>query len=289
MNDRLHATAVIARLRIREALIGAGTYVAMTVSLLLGYLLVAGFTRSVDSSGFDFQLHPVYQLIGRTLAGALGTTFVEKLFAEGPYLFTLYASFLPVLLYVAVNSVFHFGLEKRVGALELLCYGPADGTSCFLAALINDVLLTVMYLAVMIVFLQITALQNNLALGPSFFLNLPVLLCVSIAMHAYGILASTLADNSASAIALFLGMMLFFAVILIGSFAIVSGYVRNLASVLAWVFQWISPLFYWDLALGYAESGAWGLYLLGNLLLLLLAAVVLWCSHVIIEARGVRP
>jgi hypothetical protein len=289
VNDRLHATAVLARLRVRETLIGAGWYVAMTVGLLLGYLLVAGFARSIDSSGFDYQLNPVYQLIGRALAGALGATFVEKLFAEGPCLFVLYVAFLPVMLYLTVSSVFRFGLEKKVGAIELLCYGPADGTSYFVAGLTKDVLLTVLYLAVLVVFVQITALLHNLAVGPSFFLNLPVLLCASIAVHAYGVLASTIADNSASAIALFLGLLLLFAVILMGTFTIVSGYVRSLAGVLAWCFQWVSPMFYWNLVLGHAEVGAWGRYLLGNLLLLLLAAAVLWCSHVIIKARGVRP
>ncbi len=289
MNLRAHSTTVLAKRRILETLISPGFYVAQTVGLVLAYFLVSGFVKAIDSSGFNHQLYPMYELIGRSLVGAFGETFVEKLFAEGPFLFTLYIAFLPVLLYLAVSSVFRFGLEKKVGAIELLAYGPADGTSYFLAALIKDVLMTLIYLAVLLVFLLVSAALNNLILGPAFYFNLIVLFFFSIAVYAYGILASSLTDNSASAVAVFLGLILFFFIVMMGSFTIVSGYVRNLASVFAWVVKWISPLFYWDLALGYVEVGSWGLYFAGILLLLVLSGAVLLVSHVIMKARGVRP
>ena len=289
MSPRLRATAVIARRRILETVISPGWYVAQTIGLLLGYLLVAGFVRAIDSSGFAFTLDPAYDLIGRSLAGAFGTTFVSKLFAEGPFLFTLYVGFLPVLLYLAVSSVFRFGLEKKVGALELLTYGPADATAYFLAALVKDVLLTLASLVVLLLFLLVAAGLNNLVLGPAFFSSLVILFFLCIAIYGYGILAASLTDNSASAIALFLGLILVFSIVMIGSFTVVSGYVRNLASVFAWVIKWVSPLFYWDLALRYAEVGNWGLYALGALLLLVLAAAVLALSHLTMKVRGVRP
>jgi len=191
-------------------------------------------------------------------------------------------------LYLAVSSVFRFGLEKKVGALELLAYGPADGTSYFLAALIKDILMTAIYLVVLFVFLQIAGLLNNLILGPSFYYSLIVLFFMSVAIYAYGILASSLTDNSASAIAVFLGLILFFIIIMMGSFTVVSGYVRNLASVFAWIIKWISPLFYWDLALRFVEVGNWGMYFIGAGLLLVLAAVVLFISHLTIKTRGLR-
>ena len=289
MSPRLRATAVIARRRILETVISPGWYVALTIGLLLAYLLVAGFVRAVDSSGFDFTLDPAYDLIGRSLAGAFGTTFVSKLFAEGPFLFTLYVGFLPVLLYLAVSTVFRFGLEKKVGALELLTYGPADATAYFLAALVKDLLLTLVSLVVLLLFLLVAAGLNNLVLGPAFFSSLVILFFLCIAIYGYGILAASLTDNSASAIALFLGVVLVFSIVMIGSFTVVSGYVRNLASVFAWVIQWISPLFYWNLALRFAEVGNWGLYALGALLLLALAAAVLALSHLTMKVRGVRP
>ena len=144
---------MLAKRRIFETLISPGYYVAQTIGLVLSYLLVAGFVRAIGSSGFDWELHPAYGLIGRTLVGAFGATFANKLFAEGHFLFTLHIAFLPVLLYLAVSSVFRSGLEKKVGALELLTYGPADAISSFVATLIKDILLTAVYLAALLVFL----------------------------------------------------------------------------------------------------------------------------------------
>jgi hypothetical protein len=109
-----------------------------------------------------------------------------------------------------------------------------------------------------------------------------------VAIYAYGIFASSLTDNSASAIAVFLGLILFFVIIMMGSFTVVSGYVRNLTSVFAWIIKWISPLFYWDLALRVVEVGNWGMYFVGIALLLVLSAVVLLVSHFTIKARGLR-
>jgi hypothetical protein len=289
VNQRIHATAVIARRRILETVISPGYYVALTIGLLLAHLLVAGFVRTVDSSGINLSLVPAYDLVGRGLSGAFGGTFTTKLFAEGPFLFTLYVAFLPVLLYLAVSTVFRFGLEKKVGALELLTYGPADATAYFLAALIKDLLMTAVSLAVLLAFLLVAAGLNNLVLGPSFFQHLAILWFVASAIYGYGILAASLTDNSASAVALFLGVFVVFAAVILGSFAVIEGYARNLASVLAWAVQWISPLFYWNLALRFAAVGNWGMYLVGALLLAVLAAVVLAVSHLTMKVRGVRP
>ena len=289
MIQRLYATGVIAKRRILETVISPGFYVAQTIGLLLAYLLVAGFVRAIDSSGFNFALDPAYDLIGRSLTGVFGASFVTRLFAEGPFLFTLYVAFLPVLFYLAVSSVFRFGLEKKVGALELLTYGPADATAYFLAALIKDILMTTVSLAVLLAFLLIAGSLNNLLLGPSFYYSLVILFFLAAAMYGYGILAASLTDNSGSAIALFLGVTAVFVIVMIGSFAVISGYARNLSSVFAWAIQWISPLFYWNLALRSAEVGNWGMYAVGALLLLALAGVILVVSHLTMKLRGVRP
>jgi ABC-type multidrug transport system permease subunit len=284
MNYRLHATRVIAKRRIFETLISPGYYVAQAVGLVLAYFLVSGFTHSVDSSGFDFHLQPLYDLIGRAIQGAFGSVVVAKLFAEGPFQFVLYLAFLPVLLFLAASSVYRFGLERKVGAVELLAYGPADGTSYFLASLAKDVLMTLLYLVVLLAFLAVTAGLHNLILGP-----LATLFFVSVAVYAYGILASTLTDNSASALAVFLLVMAFFLAVFLGSFTIASGYVRNLAGVFAWILKWISPLFYWDQALRAMEVGGWPMFLVNLAALLALSGVVLTASHYILKARGVRP
>jgi len=289
MNHRLHATRVIARRRIQELLLSPGFYVAAALGLLLGYLLVSGFARAVDSSGFDFRLHPVYDLIGRSLEGAFGGVVVQKLFAEGPFQLALYVAFAPVLLFLAASSVYRFGLERKVGAVELLAYGPADGTSYFLAFLSKDLLATLLYLAALTGFLAVAAALHNLVLGPTFFQCLALLPFVSAAVYAWGVFASTLTDNSASALAVFLALMVFFLVVFLGSFTIASGYVASLSTVLAWIVRWVSPLYYWDQALRSGGVARWPLYALNRALLLVAAAAVLTASHFILRARGVRP
>jgi hypothetical protein len=263
--------------------------VAAALGLLLAYFLTAGFARAVDSSGFDFRLHPVYDLIGRSLEGAFGGVVVQKLFAEGPFQLVLYVAFLPVLLFLAASSVYRFGLERKVGAVELLAYGPADGTSYFLAFMVKDLLATLVYLAALTGFLAAAAALHNLVLGPTFFHCLIVLPFVSVAVYAWGVFASTLTDNSASALAVFLALMAFFLVVFLGSFTIASGYVAGLSTVLAWIVRWVSPLYYWDQALRAAETAGWPLYALYLALLLVVGAAVLAASHFILRARGVRP
>ena len=288
MRPRMHAAGVIARRRIYETLISPGYYLSLSIGLLVGYFLISGFVKSIDSSGFNFQLNPFYDLIGRSFQGAFGATFVEQLFAEGPFLFVLIVSFLPVFIYLAISSVFRFGLEKKVGAIELLSYGPVDGTAYFMASLIKDILITLLSIVALLVFLWVSALVNNLLLGPTVYYALVLMFFLSIVVYAYGILASSLTDNSASAIALFLVVLVFFLIIMMGSFTIVSSYVRNLTGVLSWIIQWLSPFFYWDLgmkAIGAGNAGSFGLSLL---FLCCLSAVILVLSHITMRIKGVR-
>ncbi|MBA7624474.1 hypothetical protein ES703_31883 [subsurface metagenome] len=285
---RIAAARVIARRRLLETFISPGFYIALTIGLLLGYFLVAGFTGTIDSSGFNLELNPVYDLITRSLQGAFGLTFVHQLFAEGPFLFALYISFIPVLLYLSVSSVFSFGLEKKVGAIELLAYGPADGTSYFLASYIKDVLLTVLAMLILFLFMGIAAVINNLLLGPMFFYSMLLIFIISLSIYAYGVLASVLTNYAGSAIALFIGAMLFFLFIIMGAFVIVSRYVQSLSNVLAWIIKWLSPFYYWDLGLRAVGAGNTLFFLLSLLILLLLSGLILFISHLSIKARGVR-
>lgn len=288
MSTRIHAARVIARRGIFETIISPGYYLALSIGLLLGYSLITGFVKSVDSSGFNFQLNPVYGLIYRSFEGAFGKTFVEQLFAEGPFLFALFVSFSPVFLYLMISSVFRFGLEKKVGAIELLTYGPADGSAYFMASMIKDILLTGLTMVVLLIFLFIAALLNNFVLGPMVSYSFLMLFFLATSIYAYGILASVITENPASAIAIFIGVMAFFVVIMMGSFIIVSSYVRNLASVFAWMIQWFSPYFYWGLALRAVEAGNTGFFGLSLAFLGILTATILLLSHIILRVKGVR-
>ncbi len=288
MNYRINATRAIAKRKIFETLISPGFYIAISIGLLLGYFLINGFVSSIDSSGLNYSLNSVYELIARFLSGTFGQTFVVKLFSEGPFLFALYVSFIPFLFYLAISSVFKFGFEKKVGAIELIAYGPADGTAYVLASFVKDFFFTIVYLVILLVFFFISALINNLVLGPMFFYSLLLIIFLSIAFYAYGIIASILTDNAASGIALFLGIALFFIIVKMGSFAIVSGYVVSLSNVFAWIVKWFSPLFYWSLGLSAIGYGNAGLYFVSMLLNIVLTGALLVISHFVLKVRGVR-
>ena len=288
MSYRARAAGIIARRQLFETLISPGYYLALTAGLLIGYAVVQGFVGAIDSSGFNPSLNPLCDLVNRSLGGAFGETFMEKLFAEGPFLFALAASFLPAFLFLAVTSVFKFGLEKAAGAIELLTYGPADGTSYLLASLARDVTLTALTLAVLLAHLALAAAIHNLALGPTFLVAVPVVLLVAIAIHAYGLLASVVTATGSSALALFLGILALFLAVLAGSVAIVSDYVRTLSTVVSWGVQWVSPFFYGGLCLQGQFAGRPFAVAGGLALLAILSAAVLAASHLVFRARGVR-
>ena len=289
MSLRLRAAVVIAKRRIFESFLNPGYYIAQAVGLLLSYILISGFVSSIDSSGLNYMLHPLYEFIGRFLSGAFGITFLEKLFAEGPFQFVFYVSFVPIFIYLSFSTVFRFSLEKKVGAIELLAYGPVDGTSYFLAFYIKDVVLTVLYLVLLILFLIMAALLNNLVLGPAFLYTLVVTFFMAMLLYSISILASVLTDSGASAMVLYIGIILFLLIVIMGSFTIGSAYVRSFSSVLSWLINWFSPFFYWGLALSFLEVGNMLAYFLILLVMMVLSGLFLFLSHQVIKIRGVRP
>jgi small-conductance mechanosensitive channel len=288
MNRRFHAAVVIARRQAFETLLAPGLYVTLALGLLLGFFLVTGFAASVDTAGFNPTLHPLYDTLGRFLTGTFGLAFVQKLFAEGPFLLALVVAFLPVFLFLAISSVFRFGQEKAAGAVELLTCGPADGTSYIVASFLRDVAFSAGSLLAIAAFLWAAAAMGNLVLGPMFLSLLPVLFVLSLAVFAYGILCSVLSASASSALAAFLGILVVFLVILAGSLSIASESVRSVASVAAAIVQWISPLYYAALCVRAAQAGSAAGVLGGLGLLVVLGAVLLAAAHLAISRRGVR-
>lgn len=287
MKGRLRATTVMTRLRIFETFLSPGFYIVVSLALVLAHILIYYFTRGIDSSGFNFSLNPVYDIIGRSLEGAFGKTILEKIFADGPFFFAFCISFLPVLIFLSINSVFRLGLEKKVGALELLIYGPVDVTTCFFAFFLKDMFFSFIHFGVLSLFFFITAAVNNLWIGSTILFSLIPLIFLSAAIYAYGVFISTLTDNSASAVALFAGIMLFFLIIMMGSFAMVSGYMRSLSTVFAWIVKWFSPIFYWSLVIEALEIQNWLMYIINSIALLALCTLLIMVSHFILKARGV--
>jgi hypothetical protein len=285
---RLRSAFVIARRQAFETILSPGPYVALAIGLLIGFALVRGFVASVDTAGFDPSIDPAYDALCRALAGIFGSTFVEKLFAEGPFLFALFVSFLPVFLFLSIASVFRFGQEKNAGAVELLAYGPADGTSYMVASFLKDVFFAAVSLALIAGFLAAAATMSNLVLGPLFILSLPVLFAISLAVFACGILCSGIASNASAALAAFLGIQLAFLLVLAGSLSMAVASLRTVASVAAAVLQWASPFYYASLCLRAIQGGSAAGLLGGIGLILLLSAAQLVAGHLVISRRGVR-
>ncbi|OHD67580.1 MAG: hypothetical protein A2177_12480 [Spirochaetes bacterium RBG_13_68_11] len=288
MSARLRVALVIGRRQANESLLSPGFYLMTTIAISLGCFLVAGFTTAIDSSGFNPGQSAPYELLTRALSGAFGVTFVEKLFAEGPFAFALLACALPVLLYLSIASVFRFGQEKGAGYVELLVYGPADGTSCFLAVFLKDVLLAAVSLAALALALTAAAGFAHLATGPLFRWTLLVAFLVCLPVFAYGILCSIVAANPSGALALFLGTQLVFLLVFAGSFAIVGATLHTVSSVVASVLQWASPLYYAGLCFRAIEAAQPALFAAGGVMLVVLAAALLAVAHVAIRFAGVR-
>lgn len=288
MSTRLHAASVLARRKLFETFIQPGYYIVLSIGLVACYFFIDTFVQAVDSSGFSAQLHPLYAAVGKSIGGAFGDTMLEKLFLEGPFLMVLFVFLTPVLIYLSFNSVFRLGLDKKVGAVELISYGPADGTSYFLAVFIKDTVLALLSIGVIGIFAVIGALNNNLVLGQQFVFSLITAFFVAAAVFGFGILSSVSTENGGSAVILFFAIMIFFLVLTLGSVSIAAGYVRNLLQTLSLIIQWISPFYYWGIGLRAVETGNIGLFLLSLLLLAALSGLLLWISHYIVQRKGVR-
>jgi ABC-type transport system involved in multi-copper enzyme maturation permease subunit len=288
VNLRLRAALIIARRQAFETLLSPGFYVTMAVGLVLGCFLVTGFSSAVDTAGLNTSQNPLYDLLDRSLTGTFGPAFAAKLFAEGPFLIALVLSFLPVFLFLSITAVIRFGQERSSGAVELLTYGPADGTSYVLGTFFTQAVFAGGALLVILGFLWISALIGNLAPGPLFILAVPLLFLVSLPIFAYGCVCSISSSSTSSALASFLGLVVFFLVVLAASLSISSASVRSVASVAASVIQWISPFYYGSLAIQEAQVGR-AVGIVGAMLVLpVLSGVLLAVCHAAISRRGVR-
>lgn len=288
MSYTLHAVKTIAARRVRETFINPGFYITVTIGLIIGHVLVSGYASSVGSSGFTYDLNPVYHQILRTLSGLFGESFVDKLFAEGPYLFALLCAYLPMFLYLSLSSVFQFGNEKNTGAFELLLYGPSSNISFSLSFLVRDFLFSLITVLSLTLFFILTAVLSNLVLGERLFYFVVMLLFISLAIYAYGLCMSSVTSSPASSVTLFMGLLIFFILLQIGSFAITGEYVRSLSATIAWIVQWFSPFYYWSLGMRSVEYGNLILLFISLLSLIGLTALLLFMSHIVLSYRGVR-
>jgi len=288
MSDRTRSTLVIARRRLLDSFINPGFYVTLSISLAIAFAAVVSFAAAVDSSGFNYRLSPLYDVVGGLIVGAFGDALLAKTFAQGPLLFALHGAFVPVLLYLAFASVYRFGAERSSGALELYTYGPTDATAYFLGSVMKDAVLTLVALASILLFLLALAAVDNLAITPALLTSAEVLFLAALGIYAYGVLVSVCVDNGSAALSIFIAAVATFFLFLIGSYAIAVGYAASLVSMVSRVVGWFSPLAYWALFLRSREAAEAGGLILALAGEIALTALLLAASHLIVRARGVR-
>ncbi|MBN2535017.1 MAG: hypothetical protein JXB88_19200 [Spirochaetales bacterium] len=288
MKTRLHAAKTISERMLFEMFIHPWFYLFLTLTLLSGLSVILMFLQSIGSSGvIKISLGELNNPYIEFLLLSFGSTFLEKLFREGPFFFALCYSSYPVFLYLSMSTAFKFGYEKNVGAFELISYGPADGTSCFMAFLIRNTVVTLFMFIILFLFFSLSAILNNLVLGYTFFYALLLLFFFFIAMHSYVIFSSSLSNSAASALAISIIFYIIFFSLQIGVFQIMQKDVRYYSLAISGAVQWISPVYYWYRGMEAVEYGNIPGYFLYLLILLLLSFLLLLASHFIIKKKGV--
>lgn len=305
MQRRTHAVVAVVRLKLREASLNPGYYIWLAIALAVVYFLARTFVAGVDGAGFVcggaslhaaatdawatcYERSPLYAIVGRAITAAFGVTFADSLLAEGPFQIGLLAAFAPPCVFIALATVLGQGLEKRVGAIELVTYGPADGAAFFIGTLVRDLILVVGTLLIISLFCLAVARGFNLALGSRFLPAALAYLLVAAAFLAFGLVANALVDGPAAATALLGTVGLVSGALFVASYALVGGYVASLSTVIAAAVQWVSPLYYLGLAYVAVSSGDTLGYLLSLLGLLGLIGVCVVGGYLLARSRGVR-
>jgi hypothetical protein len=289
MKEQARATWVIAKRKLVDTLLAPGLYLVMVIALLFVHVLVGRFVEGVGSGGFDYTTEPLYELIGRTLTTLFGSAFVDKLFAEGPFVLAYHLAFLPFLAYATLSSIARLGSEYAGGVVELVSYGPADSTSFFVSSFLRDVLLTVAFILVLALFSAIASNAYNISLGPRFLHSLVLSLCFALVLHGYGVLSAGLGRSTLGSLGVFLAGIAVLFLVFIAPVTLAMEGLRGVAESLSWVLRWISPFYFWRLAQTGAELGNAVLYAVAIAALLTLSLLSLLLTHrILMYARRAR-
>ncbi len=285
---RFRAVRVLAGRRLMEHLLAPATWVLAAFGLVLAFLIVQGFVRSVDSSGFDFSLHPLYEIIYGIIGSAFGVTYVRQLFGDGPFAFASLVAFAPVLLYYCLTSIQRFGHERRSGVVDLVAAGPADVPAYLFSFGAADTVAVAAHLALTGLFLAVSGIVWNLAVGLTLVAYLLGLLFFAASLLGLALLLVSLLRQPASAVALFLVVAAALASAEVVSFAMVGGGPGSGAVVASWVLRWLSPFYYLDVARMAARSRQTPQFFSALLGQAVLCAAFLTGAYVTARSRGTQ-
>jgi len=271
---RLHKTAVLTRLHLKESLLSPAFYIAAAACTLIGYVPVRAFILSIGSQGINPSLSPLFGNVVTALQKLFSEAFVNTLFAQGPFLFALYCAFLPMILYISFSTIITYHFQRDSGAIELLSFGPIQSAGYLASLYFKDLILSAIYLIYLCLSFWIMALINNLVLGPAFFGAVYALALFAVLMYCWARLSATVSTSTIGSMALFIALMLLFAAIQVGSFAVVRQVIHTAISRGGWVLKWLSPFFYSSLIQQALELGKVGMFIGLSLIVAVLASAL---------------
>ena len=248
---------ILTKLHAKETFLNPSYYIAMVISSILGYLPIRSFVKSIGPQGFNPSQTPLFANITEALEQLFSSVFVERLFAEGPFLFALYCAVVPMLLYILISSIITYHQHKDQGVVELLRYGALQSRSYLISLFVINIISLFVYCTYLSVVFYLVSRFNNLLLGPAFVGSMVTFLLASFLLCAYTTLSTVSTDSSIGSISLLLATLLIFLVVQLGTYSIITQQIFSIASYVSIVIQWISPFFYMVMIQTGFELSSW--------------------------------
>lgn len=279
--------AILTKLHAKETFLNPSYYIAMTISSLLGYLPIRSFIQSIGPQGFNPSQTPLFANITQALERLFSAVMVEKLFAEGPFLFAAYCAVIPMLLYVLISSIITYHQHKDQGVVELLRYGPMQSRSYLLSLFVMNIIALFIYCMYLSMLFYLISRFNNLLLGPAFIRSMVTLLLASFVFCAYAALSTVSTNSSIGSISLLLATLAIFLAVQLGTYTIVLQQIHSIASFISLAIRWISPFFYITMIQTGFELSSW-IHIAGGTIGFIGLTVVLGYFSIWIEAQKER-
>jgi MFS family permease len=179
--------SAIERRSSRAAFVQPGMYIALTIGLLLGSVLLHNSLRVA-------QLNAV-------------------LTTSQPLLVPLFLTTILFSIYVASRVALEITRERANRTLEVLFYGPVDANAFLLGHWIGGLKIYAVGLVLVVVWMNLVMWLLNIAFDLSLLALLGASLLSTAAMIAFGMFVGSLGGRSRNTLILFIGVVLLFVVI----------------------------------------------------------------------------
>ncbi|MBN2534825.1 MAG: hypothetical protein JXB88_18230 [Spirochaetales bacterium] len=287
MNSIPGVILVITRKKIKETLLNPIFYIIITFGYVIVYIIASGFTDIIRSDGINPEQNPLFEILFSFLTGTSGASFLERLFAEGPFTLALSLSLIPLLLYLLFSSLFKLGYEKTTGALELVVCGPVGVHFYILGSFLRNLFFLIAYLLSITLLSALGAIITNTVLGTVFFTSMIMLFILSLALFSLCIFCSVISRYSFASLAFFVVISGFFTVVHFGTLASVQGNVQDIWQAITGIVQFVSPLYYYMNGLAAIDYGDIAGYVINILILVLISAILTGSGYIISRKKGI--